>query len=35
MMMRTVLSADVQTRRRAVGMNTQSVTQAGPFTIVL
>lgn len=33
--MRTVLSADVQTRRRAVGINTQSVTQDGPFTMVL
>ena len=30
----TALSPDVATKRRAVGMNTQSVTQAGPFTMV-
>jgi hypothetical protein len=31
----TALSAEAQTRRRAVGMYTQSVTHAGPFTMVL
>ena len=30
----TALSPEVATRRRAVGMKTQSVTQAGPFTMV-